>query len=41
MIPLSVRRWRIIFKDPMIPLVDRFCEKLFKEMSMSFSITDG
>jgi hypothetical protein len=41
MILLSVRRWKIIFKDPMLPLVGRFCEHVLKEMSTNFSITGG
>jgi hypothetical protein len=41
MIPLSIRRWKIIFKDPMLPLVDHFCEHALKKLSTNFKIVGG
>jgi hypothetical protein len=41
MILLSVRRWKIVFKDQMLPLVDRFCEYVLKELSGTFRIQGG
>jgi hypothetical protein len=41
MILLSIRRWKIIFKDPMLPLIDLFCEHVLKELSTNFIIMGG
>jgi hypothetical protein len=41
MILLSVKRWKIIFKDPMLPLVDHFCDLALKEISANFCIEGG
>jgi hypothetical protein len=41
MILLSVGRWKIIFKDLVLPLVDRFCEHASKELSATFRVQSG
>jgi hypothetical protein len=41
MILLSIRRWKIIFNDPMLPLVDRFCGHALKELLTNFRIVGG
>jgi hypothetical protein len=41
MILLSVRRWKIIFKDHMLPLVDHFCDLTLKETLANFCIEGG
>jgi hypothetical protein len=41
MILLSIRRWRIIFKDPMQQKVDQLCVYLEQVLKMCFDLARG